>query len=767
MLSLLAAMVMVFSKVSEFSLSEVQLLDSPFKKAMDLNGQVLLKLEPDRLLHNTRKYAGLQPKGEIYGGWEAVGIAGHTLGHYLTALSLHYKATGDKRFRDRVANIVKEMGECQVRYGDGYIGALPPVELKTLRDLKSGHVDLNGGFNFKSGAWVPWYTQHKVLAGLKDAWLVAGVEEAKFVTLKLADWVDEVTKYLSSVDIQKMLGVEHGGMLETLVDLSAATGDKKYLDVSRRFYHEAILDPLASNKDVLVGQHANTQIPKVIGAMRNFEVTGDKNGLATAKNFWNLVVNKYSFAIGGNSDREHFFPTAEAGKHLSPQTAESCNTYNMLRLTEHLIQNDPQAAYGDYYERALYNHILATQDPATGMYAYFMSLKPGHFRTFSTLDKSFWCCFGTGMENHTKYGEAIYFHGESDLFVNLYIPSRLNWVAKGLVLTMKTDYPRLERVSFVVEKAPKSAIGMNLRIPAWCTGAKVLVNGKSAGVKAEPGTYAVVRREWKKGDRVELTLPMSVRTESLMGDSSKVAFLYGPLVLAGDFGPAQDQIQADQVSNQFKPAAEVPVLIAEKAGDLVKKLKRAPGLVWTMTNGSVLRPYLDLAHEKTAVYWDVMSQAEFDKVQAQRKKQEEEAREEAARTLDSFQPGEQQSEVDHGLQSFKSFSGEHQGRKWRDARDDGWFSFTLKTDPAKAMVLRMTYWGGDVRRRFNLLVEGVSIARVDLNNDHPDEFFKASYPIPADVTKGKSRVTIRVECVDGRVAGGIFGAEMMLSKRPE
>lgn len=764
MLSVLAAMVMVSSKVSEFSLSDVQLLDSPFKKAMDLNGEVLMKLEPNRLLHNTRKYAGLQPKGEIYGGWESVGIAGHTLGHYLTALSLHYKATGDKRFRDRVAYIVKEMAECQARYGDGYIGALPPVELKTLRDLKSGHVDLNGGFNFKSGAWVPWYTQHKVLAGLKDAWLLAGVTEAKDVTLKLADWVDDVTKNLPAADIQKMLGVEHGGMLETLVDLSAATGNRKYLEVSRRFYHEAILDPLASNRDVLVGQHANTQIPKVVGAIRTYEVTGDEKGLATAKNFWNLVVNKYSFAIGGNSDREHFFPTSEAGKHLSPQTAESCNTYNMLRLTEHLILNDPKVAYGDYYERALYNHILATQDPATGMYTYFMSLKPGHFRTFSTPDKSFWCCFGTGMENHTKYGEAIYFHNDSDLFVNLFIPSRLNWSSKGLVLNLKTEYPRSDRVVLEVEKAPASAIGMNLRIPSWCRGAKVLVNGKPSNIKADEGTYAVIRRGWKKGDRVELVLPMSIRAESLMGDSSKVAFLYGPLVLAGDFGPAQDQIQADQVSNQFKPAADVPVLIADNVEAAVRQLKKSSGMTWRLSGGILLRPYLDLAHSKTAVYWDLMSKAEFDKVLAERKRQQELEREEAARTLDSFQPGEQQSEVDHGFQSFKSFAGEHQGRKWRDARDDGWMSFDLKTDPSKPMILRVTYWGGDVGRFFNLLVDGVQISRVSLNNDHPNEFFKAAYSLPADVTKGKTKVTVRFECVEGHVAGGIFGAEMMLAK---
>src|SRR5256714_2779626 len=281
-----------------FPVDQVRLLESPFKAAMERNAKYLLELDADRLLHNTRKYAGLQPKGALYGGWEARGIAGHTLGHYLTALSQQYAATGDKRFSERIAYLIKEMAQCQRAYGDGYIGALPPLELQTLRGLKEGKVDVQGSFNFKGGAWVPWYTEHKVLAGLKDAWVLAGNAQAKQVTLKLADWIDDVTRNLTPEQRQQMLRVEHGGMSETLADIYALTGDEKYLDTARRFYHETIMRPLLEGRDELAGKHANTQIPKVIGEARLYEVAGDADGRKIAQNFWEQVVNHHSYVIG-------------------------------------------------------------------------------------------------------------------------------------------------------------------------------------------------------------------------------------------------------------------------------------------------------------------------------------------------------------------------------------------------------------------------------------------------------------------------------------
>ncbi|MGA7732141.1 MAG: glycoside hydrolase family 127 protein, partial [Chloroflexia bacterium] len=453
--------------VEPFALGQVQLLEGPFKRAMERNAKYLLSLDPDRLLHNTRNYAGLQPKGALYGGWEARGIAGHTLGHYLTALSQQYAATGDARFRDRIDYIVREMAECQRAYGDGYVGALPPVELQTMRGFREGKVEVEGSFNFKGGAWVPWYTQHKVLAGLKDAWALASNARAKEVTLKLADWVDELTRNLTPEQLQRMLSVEHGGMSETLAEIYALTGDRKYLEASRRFYHEAIMRPLLEGRDKLAGKHANTQIPKVIGEARLYEVAGDEDARKIAEVFYDRVVRHHTYVIGGNSESEHFGLPDKLAARLGPATAETCNTYNMLKLTRHLFGWRPVAEYFDYYERALYNHILGSQEPRRGMFAYFMSLKPGHFKTFSTPEDSFWCCVGSGMENHTKNNDSIYFHDADSLYVNLFIPSRLNWDEKGLTLTQQTAYPRGNRIE--LRFAPKRSVTLSLKIrsPKW------------------------------------------------------------------------------------------------------------------------------------------------------------------------------------------------------------------------------------------------------------------------------------------------------------
>lgn len=597
-----------------FSLSDVQLLDSPFRAAMERNAKYLLSLDPDRLLHNTRKYAGLKPKGELYGGWESQGIAGHTLGHYLTALSQQYKATGDRKFRDRIDYIVREMAECQTAYGDGYVGALPQLELDTLRGLRQGKVEPRDPFFFRNGAWVPWYTQHKILTGLKDAWVLGGNAQAREVTLKLADWVDAVTANLSAEQLQTMLSVEHGGMREALIEIHHLTGEKRYLDTAQRFYHHAVLDPLVAGRDELPGKHANTQIPKITGAARSYEVTGNQEDRTAALDFWKFVVRRHSWVIGGNSDGEHFFEPDTAASHLSAATAETCNTYNMLRLTEHLFAWQPQVEYADFYERALYNHILASQEPEQGMFTYFMSLKPGHFRTYSTPHDSFWCCVGSGMENHTRYGEAIYFHGDDSLFVNLFVPSTVNWRERGLLLEQQTDYPRDGETRLSVKAAPREAMTLQVRVPAWATAPPAIrLNGKPLDVAARPGTYAAISRVWREGDRLDITLPMSVRTEALHGAPDTVAFLYGPLVLAADLGPVTRSstipYAIDQGANLRTEDPAVPVLAADADG-AIAALRRLPGADIAFRTDRIgrpaditLRPFADLHYRRYNVYW--------------------------------------------------------------------------------------------------------------------------------------------------------------------
>jgi len=605
-----------------FALGDVRLLDSPFRRAMELNATYLLSIDPDRLLHNTRKYAGLAPKGEIYGGWEYMGIAGHTLGHYLTALSQQYAATGDGRFSGRVAYIVSEMALCQVLYGDGYIGALPPLELQTLRDFRKGIVELQGPHAFANGAWVPWYTEHKVLKGLTDAWVLCNNAQARDVALRMADWVDAVTAGLTPEQDQAMLSVEHGGMMDVLVQIYTLTGNPRYLATSRRFYHRAVLDPLLARQDNLPGLHANTQIPKVIGEARTYEATGDADGRAISTYFWDLVANHYSFVIGGNSQNEHFFPEADEARHLTADTAETCNTYNMLKLTEHVFGWDPKVEYADFYERALYNDILASQEPKLGMFTYFMSLEPGLFKTYSSPFDSFWCCVGTGMENHTKYGEAIYFHGADTLYVNLFIPSELSWPGKGLGIRQQTNYPESGRTVLTVTSAPSTPLSIRVRCPAWAAGPVALeLNGQALPVAGTPGTYASVTRRWNAGDRLAVEIPMAVRTEAMHGSPNKIAFLYGPVVLAADLGPAPQSDTVPYSGNQTSNvgAAAVPVsTLVRGDGPIEAAVVRSPGSrLEFRTEGigrpaeATLRPFWEISYDRYTVYWDVMTDAQW------------------------------------------------------------------------------------------------------------------------------------------------------------
>jgi len=750
--------------VTTFPLGDVKLLDSPFEQNMERNVKYLLSLEPDRLLHNTRLYARLKPKGEIYGGWESKGIAGHTLGHYLTAISQQYAATGDKRFKARIDYIVSEMAECQKAYGDGYIGALPPLELDTLRSYESGTVK-------RTRAWVPWYTEHKILAGLIDAWTLGGNAQAKNVALGLASFTDLVTKNLPPEELQKMLDVEHGGMLESLAQLYELTGDKRWLEVSQRFYHKAVFDPLAAGKDPLTGIHANTQIPKIIGEAREYEATGDENGRKIAENFWNIVVKQRSWVIGGNSDYEHFFRIGTASQHLSPATAETCNTYNMLKLTEHLFEWQPSVEKADFYERALYNDILGSQEPKHGMFTYFISLKPGSQKVYSTPFDSFWCCVGTGMENHTKYGEAIYFHGANDLYVNLFIPSVLNWKEKGLVLEQRNQFPTIPATELRVLSAPNAALAVNVRCPGWLAGTPVFtLYGNPLNVNAKAGSFATISRIWRKGDVLRVTLPMALHTETLDGNANKIAFLYGPIVLAADLGPSPEAYLPGQLDRQREPGVEAPSLVGENGPALLAALKPVPGEPLAFRTEGVakpsdvtLRPFNQLQYSYYNVYWDVLSPQDWQAREAELEAAAAKEREEQARTVDSISFGEQQPEIDHDLSSDRSQTGSYRGRKWRDAVDPGFIQLHMKVEPNTQQVLRATYCGDDAGREFDILVNGNVIATQKLDRNQRGQFFDVDYPLP---NFGADTKTIEIRFVPkkGSRAGGFYGCAVMKAK---
>ena len=743
-------------KAVPFQLNEVELLESPFLANKKRNADLLLSLSPDRLMARMYEFCGETPKAPVYDGWESSDLSGHTLGHYLSAISLEYATTGDERFKERVDYIIGEMARCQALYGEsGYIGCMSQNARRALERLKDGDVETI------NRTWAPWYTQHKIAAGLYDAWKIAGNEQAKDVLVKFAGWVDGLTKGLDDRQCQRMLDMEFGGMGEVLWKLYAETKDETHKAVAQRFRHHVLVDDLAAGKDNLPGKHANTQVPKVIAEAVNYEVTGDDFAYRVANNFFDIVTKNHTYCTGGNSDREHFYNPKDADKHLSPASVECCNVHNMIKLAAHLQCWYPEkTVYGDYRERALLNQILPSQDPERSMFTYFVSLKPGQFRIYSSPDKSFWCCYGTGLENHTKYNNAIYFHDDSNLFVTLFIPSVLKWKDAGFELAMTTDYPKSGEVTLTFRKAPNRKLSLNIRCPGWAPApVKFALNGREIAT-GQPGENAVLNADWKDGDKLTVSIPMAFRSEPLLGGHDELnAFFYGPTLLAGDFGEVENYRERiyprDQLDLQNAACKPVPILLGDSAAKIVAAAKPVSGSdrAWelpTTTGGTVLvRPFNQMPYSHYNVYWRNMNEEQWKAEEARIRIEEQQQRERAARTVDEMNFGEQQPETDHALTSSRSRTGRFSDRGYRNASPGGWIEFRMKVNPRVRNILFCTYWGGDARATTEILVEGQSIAVERLTAAHPDQFFEQEYPIPVDLTKDKESVTIRFQTREG------------------
>jgi DUF1680 family protein len=749
-----------------FAMTEVRLLDGPFRDAMLRNQKYLLSLEPDRLLHTFRLNVGLPSDAKPLGGWEESKseLRGHSLGHYLTALSLMYASIGDAAFKQRVDYSVNELAKCQSNslaagFHEGYLSAFPESFIDRVEQRKN--------------VWAPWYTLHKIMAGLLDANQHCGNAQALVVLTKMADWVKFRVDNLTPEQMQKSLDTEHGGMNEMLANLYAVTGDINYLTLAETFNHQKIFAPLAQGEDKLDRLHANTQIPKIIGATREYELTGHTQFLTVANTFWDAVALHRSYVIGGDSDHEHFFPTNDFAKHLSTDTAETCNTYNMLKLTRELFTLAPSAAKMDFYERALYNHILASQDPETGMFVYLMSLKPGHFKTYSTPEDSFWCCVGTGMENHSKYGDTIYFHDADSVYVNLFIASELSWKKKGVVIRQETKFPANDSTVLKIKAEKTVNFALKIRRPAWAVdGVKVLVNGKKQSVTSKPESYFTLQREWRDGDKIEIQFPMRLHTELLPGTSNTVAILYGPIVLAGELGTNAMPSPFAHAQTDFSrlPAPDAPVFVGAADG-LLKHIKPVAGKALTFRTRELgkprdvtLIPFYQLHRERYSVYWKMLSSAEWMAQAAELAAAE--ARRIAAEVsvVDDVHPGEQQSETDHNFSGGDTQSGDFYGHKWRHAAD--WFSYDLKVLTNQPVQLACTFWGGDTgRREFDILVDGKIISAQNLNNKKSGEFYDAVFPLPAELTRGKEKVTVKFAAHPGNVARGIYGVRILREQK--
>jgi DUF1680 family protein len=736
-----------------FSLVDVKLLDGPFLHATQLDAKTLLTYEPDRLLSKFFTEAGLKPKAEHYMGWENETIAGHSLGHYLSACAMMYQTTGDKRFLDRVNYIVGELKYLQDADGKGYIGAFPNGKKILEEEVAKGNIR-SQGFDL-NGIWVPFYTEHKMMAGLRDAYHLCGNYQALEVERRFADWLNGIVSPLNDAQVQKMLRCEHGGISETLADLYADTKNEKYLRISKIFYQKAILDSLKEEKDVLPGKHCNTNIPKLIGLSRIYELTGDTSDRKAAEFFWNTVVRHHSYVTGGNGNEEYFGPEDKLRNQLGEGTTETCNVYNMLKLSEHLFEWDASARVADFYERALFNHILSSQNPESGNVTYNLSLDMGGFKDFQD-PFSFTCCVGSGMENHSKYGKNIYYHNDNELFIFQFIASELNWKEKNIVVTQKTSYPEEQGSQFEFSCEKPVKLTLQVRYPSWArNGIEIKVNGKRRKVSANPGCFVPVERTWSNGDKVEVNIPFSLRLEPMPDDSNRVAVMYGPLVLAGDLGPVADSLSND--------AMYVPVMMTDRRdpSSWIKPVEGKTNTFMTYKTGRphdvVLKPFYTVYNRRYSIYWDLFSEKAWEARKAEYDSEKERIKRLKEAEIDFVQPGEMQPERNHNFKGEKSSAGSFKERASRDSRG-GWFSFDLKTASDLPVALSVDYWGGfPGAKTFDILVNDKIIATENISNKKEGQFISVQYDIPKALSKAKSKITVKFQAHEGNMAGPVFG----------
>lgn len=775
------------------SLPRVRLLGGPLKHAQDLDAKYLLELEPDRMMAYYRKRAGLEAKAEPYGGWDGGGrnLTGHIAGHYLSAVSLMWAATGDQRFKERADILVRELKEVQEKHGDGYLSALEGGRecwgAVAKGNIRSGGFDLNG-------LWAPWYVLHKTFAGLRDAYRYTGNRTALDMEIKFATWAEGILSKLSDVQIQGMLNTEFGGMNEVLVDLYADTGDQRWLDLSYKFEHRSFVEPLKRHQDILPGKHGNTQVPKLIGSADRFAYAGNAGDLLAAAFFWDRVAQHHSFATGGHGKDEYFGEPDRLSDRVDGRTAETCNVYNMLKLTRRLFALRPDALYADFHERALFNHILGSMDPEDGRTCYMVPVGRGVCHEYANMFHHFTCCVGSGMESHALHGDGIYCESGDRLWVNLYAPSAAQWDAAGVKLKAETDFPEGESVKLELALESPKEFTLALRRPFWVgEGFAVKVNGeavaeelpadphvplygreggnlrgpKGSGQSSQrPSYYVELRRTWKTGDTVDLTLPKTLRLEPLPDNPRRVAILWGPLVLAGDLGPEpQGGLEREARSSRER----VPVFVA--AGQPVENwLKPIPGKPGQFRTHGVGRgrdvdfmPFCRLHRRTYGVYWDLFTQPEWKEKEAEYAAEQERMRKLELATVGYAHPGEMQPERDYNYQGGEDARVTRaEGRPGR--RAGSWFSFDLPVDPAHPMALVVTYYSAERRRgtaSFDILLDGEQVARQEVGRSSPDRFFDMEYPIDAKLVQGKKKITVRFQAIEGSSVAGVFGIRMI------
>jgi hypothetical protein len=757
-----------------FPLGDVALLEGPFRHARDLNIQTLLHYDVDRLLAPYRKEAGLPEKAKGFRNWE--GLDGHVGGHYLSAMAMNYAATGNKECKKRMDYMIAELKACQEantqkhpEWGTGYVGGVPGSEALWPK-IKAGDLAVIWRY------WVPWYNVHKMFAGLRDAWLYAGNDEARIMFLKFCDWAIDVTSGLSDEVMERMLDQEHGGMNEVLADAYQMTRDGKYLAAAKRFSHKMLLDAMASGRDNLDNKHANTQVPKAIGFQRVAEVSGDQKYAAAAGFFWESVARNRSLAFGGNSRRE-FFPAATACDDyvIDVEGPESCNTYNMLKLTEDIFRVNPEAQFAGFYERALFNHILSTQHPHHGGYVYFTPARPRHYRVYSSPNQGMWCCVGSGMENHGKYNQFIFTKHQDSVYVNLFIASELNWRDRKVKIRQETGFPYEDKTRLRITNG-SGKFSLMIRYPEWVkAGAlKIRVNGNEVPANAGESGYIPVERQWKKGDLVEVDLPMHTWYEPLPNVPDYIALLHGPILLAAKTGTeelsgliAGDGRWEHIAHGRQLPVDQAPILLANDISSIPGKLEavpgkpmhfRAPGLKMVNPAEVVFEPFAGVHDARYMIYWMALTEDRYVSYIDSLTKVEQARMELQNRTIDYVAPGEQQPEADHYMEAERSSTGNHWNEFWRDAGNNGYFSYRLSTGGKTGLSLMVRYWGAEWgTRKFDIYIDDKKLITEDNTGRwNQSKFHNLEYPIPDEWVEGKEHIRVKFQSLPGGSAGPVY-----------
>lgn len=765
-----------------FDLGDVTINSGQFLHAMTLNDSILLEYDLGRLMQPYEKQAGLTESGKAFDNWGGDrGLDGHVGGHYMSALAISYascqNATVKAKLKDRLDRFVDRMKECQDAWDKndnatmhGYCGGVPHSY-----DLWTTFAEGDMTEYWKS--WVPLYNIHKTYAGLRDAWVYAGNETAKDVFLKFCDWAVSLFSGLTTQQVQDVLGNEHGGINEMFADAYQMTGKEEYLNLAKKLTHNWLLSGLrgGNRKTILDNVHANTQVPKVIGFERTYQEGGGTSYHTAAKYFWKNVTEERTIAIGGNSISEWFPNSTQYGQFItSPDGVETCNSNNMLKLSEDLFVSDGfDSKYVDFFEGTMYNHILSSQNPRTGGYVYFTSARPQHYRVYSQVNQAMWCCVGTGMENHGKYAEFAYVHSGDSLYVNLFMPTTLTWKDRGIKLTQETSFPYASTSTIRIEQGGKFVLCV--RHPSWAEGFKLTVNGEEV-IATEVNGYLPISRTWQKGDVVEISLPMKISVVPLQHYTDYVAFKYGPILLGAKVGTDNlDGLFADEsrmghcAGGLQKNLYTAPLLIGSR-DDLAAaiQLTDADSLHFRINgyyNDSkwqtlTLEPFSGIHEARYMMYWMNVDEEKWNDIQAELKAEEDSLQLLESRTIDYVMAGTQQSESDHDMQTTNSSKGSYNGEYYRDGE---MFSYKLQTKGhTDGVTLMVRYWGGDNgNRQFDILVDNTVIATESLTGGK-NEFVNVEYSIPSELLEGKTSIRVKFKAKSGNTAGGVYYLRLLM-----